>query len=216
MEHSCQKCGAVVEDGRPFCPQCRAPQIHVDVAPAIPAEPSELAAGEAAQRVSALPDFGGAHIQTHTLLDREAAVRAALKAGVLGFFLAMLPLVGTVLTGSVAVYLYRRERGLPPAPGIGGRLGAAAGIVSFGINSLVILVRVFVFHARSEYVDAMIKIAQTFGYDTSDPAVQSSLQSLFTGPGLALTLFFGMVFTIALAAVGGALAVVIMRKRPRG
>jgi hypothetical protein len=216
MEHSCQKCGAAVEDGRPFCPQCRAPQIHVDVAPAVSTEPSEAVLGETGQTISAIPGFGGLPVQSHTLLDREAAVRAALKAGVLGFFLGMLPLLGTVLTGSVAVYFYRRERGLPPAPGIGGRLGAAAGIISFGINSLVILVRVFVFHAQSEYVDAMIKIARTFGYDTSDPTVQSALQNLFTGPGLALTLFFGMVLTVALTAVGGALAVLIMRNRPRG
>src|ERR1700719_2072085 len=32
VEHPCQKCGTAVEDGRPFCPQCRAPQIHVQVA----------------------------------------------------------------------------------------------------------------------------------------------------------------------------------------
>ncbi len=206
----------MVEDGRPFCPQCRAPQIHVDVAVSVPAEPGELVPSQSAQRVSDVPGFGGRPVQQHTLLDRDAAVRAALKAGVLGFFLGMLPLLGIVLTGSLAVYLYRRERGVPAAPGIGGRLGAAAGIISFGINSLVILVRVFAFHAQSEYTDTMIKIAQTFGYDTSDPTVQSALHNLFTGPGLALTLFFGMVFTVALAALGGALAVLIMRNRPKG
>src|SRR4030088_2291784 len=32
VEHPCQKCGTMVEDGRPFCPQCRTPQIHVQVA----------------------------------------------------------------------------------------------------------------------------------------------------------------------------------------
>src|SRR5271170_3368495 len=32
VEHSCRQCGAQVEDGRPFCPQCRAPQIHVQIA----------------------------------------------------------------------------------------------------------------------------------------------------------------------------------------
>jgi hypothetical protein len=42
VDHSCQQCGVTIEDGRPFCPQCRAPQIHVQVAVAEPPASASL------------------------------------------------------------------------------------------------------------------------------------------------------------------------------
>jgi hypothetical protein len=151
-----------------------------------------------------------------SLLDRGAATRAAIKAGVLGIFIGVIPLLGIVLTGSLAVYFYRREKGLAPAPAIGSRLGGAAGAVSFGINSLLIIVRFFAFHAQQEYVDSMLKIAQAVGYNPSDPEIQAAVHNLFTPSGMILTFFFGMIFTVALAAVGGALATLVWRHPPRG
>ena len=40
MEQPCYKCGQVVEQGVPFCPQCAAPQIRV----ALPEPPTEILA----------------------------------------------------------------------------------------------------------------------------------------------------------------------------
>src|SRR5579863_1714231 len=37
MDHPCYKCGQIVEDGRPFCGQCGAPQIRVSMPDAAPA-----------------------------------------------------------------------------------------------------------------------------------------------------------------------------------
>ncbi len=212
VDHSCEKCGAAVEDGRPFCPQCRAPQIHVQVAVPISEAAGEEPSGEAFAQNTNL-DHPLALQQGQ--FDRAAASRAAVKAGVLGFFVGMIPLLGIVLTGSLAVYFYRREKGLGPPPGIGSRLGGAAGIVSFGINTLLIVVRLLVFHAQREYVDTMMKIAQAVGYNPTDPDIQAAVRNLFTPPGLVLTFFFGMIFTLALAALGGALAALIFRHPPR-
>ena len=149
------------------------------------------------------------------LLDRGAATRAAVKAGVLGVFVGMIPVLGIVLTGSLAAYFYKREKGLGPAPGIGSRLGGAAGVVSFAINSLLIIVRFVAFHAQQEYIDAMLKIAQAVGYNPADPEIQAAVRNLFTPEGLILTFFFGMIFTMALAALGGALAALVLRHPPR-
>jgi len=149
------------------------------------------------------------------LFDRGASVRAAIKAGVLGIFIGMIPILGVVLTGSLAVFFYRREKGIAPATAISARIGAAAGVVAFAINSLLIAVRIFALHAKQEYLDNLVKVAQTLGYNMADPENQAIIHNLFTPAGLALTFIFGMIFTVLLSAVGGALAAVLFRPSSR-
>ncbi len=152
----------------------------------------------------------GAPIRT---MDRSVAVRAALKAGVLGVFIGMIPFLGIVLTGALAVFFYRRENGFALPTALGSRLGGAAGVVAFAINALLITIRIFVFHAQQEYIDVILKIAQRLGANTADPDLQASVQNLFTPSGLAITFLFGMIFTVVLASVGGALASLFLRPR---
>lgn len=144
-------------------------------------------------------------------MERGAAVRASLKAGVLGLFIGMIPFLGIVLTGSLAVFFYRRENGFVLPPALGSRLGGAAGVVSFAINALLMTLRIFVFHAQQEYTDFFLKIAQRFGTNTADPDIKAAIHSLFTPAGLAITLFFWMIIAIVLASIGGALASLMLR-----
>jgi hypothetical protein len=146
-------------------------------------------------------------------MDRGKAVRAALKAGVLGVFIGIIPLLGMVLTGALAVFFYRRENGVSPPTAVGSRLGGAAGVVAFAINALMVAIRIFIFHAQQEYIDAILKIAQRFGANVADPDIQASIHNLFTPPALAITFFFGMIFAVVLASVGGALASLLTRTR---
>ena len=146
-------------------------------------------------------------------MDRGKAVRAALKAGVLGVFIGMIPLLGMVLTGALAVFFYRRENRVSPPTALGSRLGGAAGVVAFAINALMVTIRIFIFHAQQEYIDAILKIAQKFGANAADPDIQASIHNLFTPSGLVITFFFGMIFTVVLASVGGALASLFLRPR---
>ncbi|MGO9404876.1 MAG: zinc ribbon domain-containing protein [Terriglobales bacterium] len=206
MEHPCQQCGTTVEDGRPFCPQCRAPQIHVQVAapdtgvteslnPEAPVE-ARLASSQARPAM-----FG-------STMERRVAVRAALKAGVLGVFIAIIPLLGIVLTGASAVYFYRRKNGFVLPAVLGARLGGAAGIVVFAINALF-TIPIIVFHAQQECLDGIVKMAQRYGINTATPQFQASMQNLFTPSGLAS--FF--IVAVVLASAGGALASLLLRPR---
>ncbi|MGO9865243.1 MAG: zinc ribbon domain-containing protein [Terriglobales bacterium] len=213
MDHSCQHCGATVEDGRPFCSQCRAPQIRVQIAVPDAVTPSEPPAVE----TSLAPPQPTPAAST-TALDRRGAVRAALKAGVLGVFISIIitPLLGTIFAGALAVYFYRRDAGFPLPPALGSRLGGAAGIVLFAINAITFTVWIFAFHGQQQYIDYLLKILPKFGFNPADPDIQASIHNLFTPSGLAFTFFFGMIFALALASLGGALASLFMRpRRPR-
>lgn len=144
-------------------------------------------------------------------MERGAAVRAAIKAGVLGVFIGMIPLLGIVLTGALAVYLYRRESGFALPAALGSRLGGAGGVVAFAINALLLTIRIFIFHAQQEYIDFLTKFAHRAGINAADPAFQAGIHTMLTPTGLALTFFFGMIMAAVLASVGGAVASLILR-----
>jgi hypothetical protein len=146
-------------------------------------------------------------------MDRGIAVRAALKAGVLGVFIWVIPLIGIVLTGALAVFFYRRENGFTLPVALGSRLGGAAGVVAFAIRALYIAIRIFVFHAQQEYTDDFLKVAQRFGGNAADPTIQASIHYLFTPSGLAIGFFFVMIVVVVLTSVGGALASLFLRPR---
>ena len=144
-------------------------------------------------------------------MDGSIAVRAALKAGVLGVFIWVIPLLGIVLTGALAVFFYRRENGFTLPAGLGSRLGGAAGVVAFAIRALYIAIRIFVFHAQQEYIDIIVKITQRMGANATDPDMQAGIHYLFTPAGLAISFFFVMIVVVVLTSVGGALASLFLR-----
>ncbi len=150
------------------------------------------------------------------LLDRRVAVRAALKAGVFGILASIVitPLLGTILAGALVVYFYHHEKRFALPTALAARLGGAAGIVVFAVNALTFTIWIFVYHGQKEYTEYLLKMVQRFGINPADPDIQASFHNLFTPSGLALTLFFGMIFTLALGSIGGALASLFMR--PRG
>jgi len=141
-------------------------------------------------------------------MDRRVAVRAALKAGVLGVFIGMIPFLGLALTGALAVYFYRRESRFVLPAALGSRLGGAAGVVVFAINALSMIL-VIALHAQQTCIDAMVTLAQRLGVNTADPNFQASLHNLFTPSGLAVSFFIALAFSSA----GGALASLFLRPR---
>jgi hypothetical protein len=152
--------------------------------------------------------------QAGNAMDPKVAVRAALKAGVFGVLISVIPLLGIVLTGALAVFLYRRENGFTLPTALGARLGGAAGVVAFAINAALFTIWIFVFHNQQQYTDYVLRISQQFGGNATDPEVQARIHNMFTSSGLATTVFFlflAMIFSVALASIGGALASLFMR-----
>ena len=153
-------------------------------------------------------------VMAGSAMDRGVAVRAALKAGVLGFFFGMLiPFLALVLAGALAVYFYRNEGGRVLPPALGSRLGGAAGVVAIAIQSIYFTIWIVVFHRQKEYIDSVTRFAHSIGADASIPDIQASIRSLFTPAGLAIGLLLLMIVALALASIGGALASRFMRPR---
>jgi hypothetical protein len=165
---------------------------------------------DAAVQHSEASDFGRSLPTQSGLFDQRAAMRSALKAGALGTFLGMIPVLGIVLTGSLSVYFYRRKTGYYPPTGIGVRLGAAAGLVLFALNS-VLIIPIILLHAQKECIDSLVQVAQKFGIDTTSPQFQATVSDLFTPAGLARSLVMALILT----SIGGALCALVMRRGPR-
>ena len=212
MDHPCEKCGAVVEDGRPFCPQCRAPQIHVQMtasAGEVLAPANDVADPPIHSRQA--NDFDRSHGTRAGLIDQRAAMRSALKAGAIGTFIGMIPGFGVLLTGSLSVYFYRRKTGSAPTAATGVRLGAAAGIVLFALNAIFVI-PIVAFHRQQESIDAVTNLLRQLGMNAAIPQFQAVIREQFTPAGLARS----FVIALLLSSIGGALGALIMRRPPRG
>jgi hypothetical protein len=154
------------------------------------------------------------HTASASTMDKAVAARAAIKAGVLGFFIGMfIPFLAIVVAGALAVFFYRRENGILLPPGFGSRLGGAAGVVAIGIQSIFFAFWIFVFHRQKEYIDSVMRFVHLIGADASIPDIQASIRSLLTPAGLVSALFFLMIVAAVLASLGGALASLFLRPR---
>jgi hypothetical protein len=209
VEHPCYKCGASVEDGIPFCPQCNAPQIRVGGASAETVSPAELEGS-----YLNLPSASG--------IQWSEALPSAGLAGLIAAFLMFIALgvfgLGLIGAGVLSVVFYRRRS---PAsnltPAMGARLGAVSGTLGFGIFAIFSAVGTWVFHNGSELRTAMLDAIEQSAARSADPQVQKAFEYLKTPPGLALMMALSLVMVLAafliLSSVGGAIGAALTRRK---
>ncbi|HEY1656889.1 MAG TPA: hypothetical protein VGG14_00970 [Candidatus Sulfotelmatobacter sp.] len=222
MEHPCYKCGHIVEDGRPFCVQCGAPQIRV-----ILPEPVTPMAG----CVQGSPVFSSESAEPlnpavlSPVIVWPVAIRAcAIAALIAALFMAfglIVPLLAVLGAGFLAVSLYHRKN---PAWLVnarsGAKLGAACGILFFGFATVIETIAVAVFHTGGEVRKKMLEALQQAATRSNDPQVQAAFEKLKTPEGIALMLVFGMIFLLLLSIAAGGLSGALTgaffgrRKRP--
>lgn len=210
MDHPCQQCGAAVEDGRPFCPHCRAPQVRVVVA----APPTPVALQADPQGATDPLDRVEYHPPAATGL-----FRVALQAGMLGVIANIIPLgIGMVLTGILAALLYHRAAGQTLSSPKAARLGAMSGAIAFAVSSILTVLAIVFLHAKDQFHDVLMKAidqrAATYG-----PDLQPTIQWLHTPEGFAMVLAFSMIFALffsmLFSAIGCVIGAVLFRERNR-
>ncbi len=216
MDFPCYKCGHTIEEGRPFCPQCGAPQIRVAV-------PEPATASSAVTEGSAVPSE--ARLEHPALpgtpsgsFALQACGLAAASAAAL-MFLGLTPLVAALAAGFLSTAFLRRRHESSIRPGAGARLGAMSGIFLFiiagALETLIIVTAHKTADLRAEMLDKIQQAASR--YPASD--VQPFLDFAKSPNGftfmLVASLIFGFVAFVALGAIGGVLGATLFGRRSR-
>jgi hypothetical protein len=197
VEHPCEKCGNPVEDGRPFCPHCRAPQVRVEIAAQSPPSNFDIQAEAEADPPPDSPDRLPAYGPSE-----RSIFRTALQAGLLGVAANLIPFgVGMVLTGILAAWLHQRAVGRKLTTRTAARLGAEAGAIAFAVSALLTVVTIVLLHAQQQFRDLMMKAVEQRAGGAPDPEMQAALQWLHTPDGFALALAFSMVILLFLSVL---------------
>jgi hypothetical protein len=210
VEHACYQCGASVEDGTAFCPQCNAPQIRVGGGE-LPSEP-------AAPLPSTITPVGPSAIQW------SQALPSAAQAGLIAAVLMFIPFAGFGLgmaaAGVLAVLFYRRRTPIGEiTPGMGARLGALSGTLGFGVFAVFTAIELLVFHSGGDLRAALLEAIQQSAARSADPQAQQLLEYLKSPAGLALMMGVGLavmfVAFLIFSSLGGALGAVLLRRKGR-
>ncbi len=224
MEHPCAKCGALVEDGTAFCPNCNAPQIRVSglanrpvTPPLTPGTPGELQppAEPVALGAPAHPAGESARVDWAKVLPGAALTGFLLAVCRLVPFLVLLFLI--MAAGGFTVGMYYRRTRQPLTPGAGARIGAAGGLAAFIVFVIAGAAEIAV--SRAGFMAAVQQAIQQQIASNPDPNVQQMAQRFLTPGGIALLVTLGMMFflvlVLAFSAVGGAIAAKLFRRDDR-
>jgi hypothetical protein len=220
MDHPCHKCGHSIEDGKPFCSQCGAPQIRVTVAE-VPTVPLTAGTGsvpilpmEAEPSALDVPVLRGSGANTLQACGLAAAVSFGLTLLGLHFLVAALG------SGFLAVtFARRRSPGTSIRPGAGARLGALSGLWFFGTLTVLNTLAVAILHKGAEIRSEQLENLQRWAARYPSPAAQPVLDFAKTPDGFAImmvaSLVMGFVVVLVLSGCGGALAATLWRRRDR-
>ena len=222
MEQPCYKCGQVLEEGRPFCPHCGAPQIRVLVAEPAPAGAFGEGAASAALP-AALPASETVPVLAVSGSWSQALKPCALAAIVttLLMFLGLHPLVAMFSAGFLAVVFSRQRRaGGSINAASGGKLGALGGFFCFALLAVLVAVASMVPELRTKFREGIIENADKWAAaHGGDAQVQAALDQMKTPEGFMMMMILGgillLVCSIVLGALGGALGGGIFGRRDR-
>src|SRR5512146_3021463 len=221
MEHPCDKCGAAVEDGVAFCPQCAAPQIRVlaeaATPPLPPGTPEQLQ--PPAQPVPLTP---AGEPPEADRLDWRHGFPVALTSGAVLAICFALPWAGFLLWGIVggalAVALYQRRKQVTVTAGLGARLGAVTGLLGFVAFAVIISLELLLTRGAGirELWRQMLEHAAA---RNPQPAVQEMMQRLSTPQGMAwlftLTMIVVLGVFLVFSSLGGLIGASLFGKHRR-
>lgn len=212
-----------MEEGRPFCPHCGAPQIRVLIAETVPAAAAMSEAAAIPTAAASLPASQTVPVLAVPMQWSQALKPCTLSAGLatLLMFVGLHPFVGMLSAGFLAVVFYRQGR--PEAsirPAAGARLGALSGLICFAMASVVEALLAIVLHKGAELRQGLLTAINQAAARTSDPQVLAMFERFKSPEGLEFLMVFGILFglvaAVVLAALSGALGGAVLggRRKP--
>jgi hypothetical protein len=227
MDHPCYKCGQIVEDGKPFCLQCGAPQIRVAVPePAMPSVAGVISSDEPAiyaLEQSKVPEplrpagfFPG--IEWPRGL-RVCALAALISVVVMSFRLVV-PLLAVLGAGVLAVIFYRHRSPDWKANGrSGAQLGAVTGLLCSSVIALACGIVFAVLQAGGQVREQALEALKQAASRSNDPQMQATLDLLMKPEGLAAKLILAVIgfflISVVVGSVAGALTGAFLGRRKR-
>lgn len=217
MDQPCYKCGQMVEEGRVFCPHCRAPQIRV-----IMAEPV-AAASAAATAQTQLTSSETVPVIAVPMSWNQAAQPCAVAALIAALSMVLqliVPVIAAIGAGFLAVALYRRRNpDIAIHARTGARLGAICGFFCFGMTAILAALRVAILHEGGKIRATLLDVIQQQSLRYPDPQLQTTLDFFRSPPGLLLMFVFSLIMAlivfILLGTLGGALGGAGLSRRDR-
>ena len=218
MEEPCYKCGQMLEEGRVFCPHCRAPQIRVALADPViavpadsPLQPGQLTASQTVPIIAVPMRWDQA---------AQPCAVAALIAALGMVFRLIAPVIAVIGAGFLAVALYRRRNPeIAVGARTGARLGAICGFFCAGMTAVLGTLRVAILHEGGKIRAILLDAIQQQSGRSPDPDFQASLDFFRSPTGLVLMLVFffilALIILILLGMLGGALGGVGLGRRDR-
>jgi hypothetical protein len=127
--------------------------------------------------------------------------------------------LGTLPSGFLCVVLYRRRR---PAShltvGMGARLGALTGVLSFGVLAAILALWT-AFRSGKEIHDALLNYIQQYAAHSSDPHMQQVMELFNTPEGFTFIMILTLIMTLIafsiFSALGGAISTFLLRRKER-
>jgi hypothetical protein len=213
VEHPCYKCGASVEDGTAFCPQCNAPQIRV--AGLAPLAPAGTTPEVAIEQYASHPPLPSALEWSDALPSAGIALLAAIFLMILGLPTGL----GMLAAGFLSVILYRRRcPATHVTAGVGARLGALTGGLGFAVLAAILALWT-VFRSGKEIHDSLLNYVQQYAAHSSDPRTQQVLDLFNTPEGftfvMVLTLIMTLVAFLIFSSLGGAVGAFLLHRKDR-
>jgi hypothetical protein len=221
MDHSCYKCGRNIEEGKPFCSDCGAPQIRV-MTPDAPPEPGLTSAKILTQHADSATvlatDAPGALRGPWSSNLKPCALAAA--AAVVLSFLGLNPFVAAFGAGWLGVALSRhRIPGGAIRPSFGARIGALGGLLLFCMSTIFEALAVLLLHKEAQLRGEMLEKIQQAASRYPGPQVQPFLDFVRTPEGFAFmmagSVIFALVAFVVLGSLGGAASAAILGRRDR-
>ena len=221
MEQPCYKCGQLVEEGRPFCPHCVAPQIRVVVAEPPPAPFSAVPVGSA--QSAGLPASETVPVLAVPMEWSQAVKPAALAAliGAILMALGLWPVVAMLIMGFLATLFYQQGRPVAAMKTvIGIRLGALSGLFCSGVMSVLAALGAMIPDVRARIQEQSQEYFQKMAAAQPDNASIEALAKQLKTPEGFLTLIIAgvlvlLALSIVLGAAGGALGATILGRRDK-
>ena len=220
MEQPCYKCGQAVEEGRPFCPHCAAPQIRVVLPEPVPTAGSFAEAISTSNEHVDLPASQTVPVLALPMQWSQALKPCALAAIVASLLMSMglNPFVAMFSVGFLAVVFYRQgRREVNVKARTGAALGSLSGLLWFAMSAILETSLILVTHKGGELRAELLSRVQQAASQTTDPQVVAVFDRLKTPDGLQMLMLLGIIFallaSIVLGGLGGAVAGTIFKRR---